>query len=540
MRLMQELARVKRLLGKLGAFMFEAVQFRFGERKRRLAVLSLLGYAVQTFMGLYTHSQVTTLRKEVDSLTDSVTTVIHRASVNEQALIRHSETLKLHRHDIGNLQNRVSEMWLNSLADQRFMIISSAVSRADQIILDTMLVMDALMQGKLSSAALNMNFLDELFEGVRGTAQSYGFDLLLTSPLDILQCQTTFIQTPDNSIRIFVHVPMADPEVGKMDVYRFVPFPMQISPDSFLHVEVSKKILAVSKRQNAFRVMDTDELASCTRVGATFLCEHGNAVLRPRPEWEEHDEEQCLYWLFQQHFDNVVKTCPSKITGITEQLKQIGPHKFIASTSNAHGGTVTCAKDNFNAALSMRTISVHEVEPGCRVQTDTHIFVAGIELERDDRREQDNAFNWPITEALRMLDGIEPDDLDLWRNQEMEEELPLPTGVADIKQWEALRVRRSTTDNNLDYLNKGAITVTVVIGLIGSVVLATLLFIRTRRGTTFLRNGLHKILTEPDNVITNWFGNAITTHVSRLQAIQQKSASTEEEAKVFNPATDAV
>jgi len=355
----------------------------------------------------------------------------------------------------------------------------------------------------LSSAALEMVGIDTLFEGVRKTAGRQGFELLVGNALDLLQCRASFLRDTNGLIRIFIHVPMADPEAGRMEVFRFVPFPMQVSSESFMHIDVQKKIIAISKTQKTFRILDTDELASCTRVGSTFLCENGNVVRKPREDVTGVDEEQCLYWLFLQHFVNVKRMCPASITGITERLQQIGQDRFIASTSHPHSGTVTCPQGRTSESLSMRATSVHRIHPGCKVETATHIFLAGIALHQEDKRARDNAFNWPFPQALAMLAGVDPMQLDEWRGTPSEDlfDEPIPSSIKDIQQWETDQIRRLHTTRTSNFLIYGVIGLSAVITIVVGAGTAAFFFIRGRAGRDFIRSHLQLSRADPEKMV---------------------------------------
>jgi hypothetical protein len=280
---------------------------------------------------------------------------------------------------------------------------------------------------------------------------------------------TSFIST-ETGFDLFLHIPMAGDD-DYLDLYRMLPIPTQISPDSMMYFEPTRDIIAVSSDDKSFKTMDTAQLNRCKKAGSTYLCENGNVVRHVAESKEgknggSPEEDLCLYYLFTKNTQAAAETCPIHLRTPTDTAIQVGPTEFLLHNRVDTLINVKCGSaptERIDVAQPIRK----KFAPGCKITSDHYTAVASSDLQDSSPRLMVE-YTWPVP-LETLLEGINISHVEELR-ESMAKLRPVPTHIKGIR--EMVNEARRDAASQGSFMSTGliisivtaCITVVIIIG----------------------------------------------------------------------------
>ena len=267
--------------------------------------------------------------------------------------------------------------------------------------------------GRLNPAALMQLKVPKVLAKIWQDAQRVGLTPAMKFPMDLLQMETTFVDT-DYGFDTITFVPLFDP-AAVLVIYKVFALPIKLGEDAYLRMTPGGfTYIAVSQDKALFRALTTADFNACRPMSQFFICDTGS-VARKAPHRANDDKvvnrdpELCVYALFARRFTLARRTCEITVGNGAETLVQVGPRTFASYTSAPHIGEVHChsvKNGRPHQSFTLQDLSEISLPPGCSAHTDTHVFSAADKAFTRPQDEWTIAYDWPIPPE-DMLGGVD-------------------------------------------------------------------------------------------------------------------------------------
>lgn len=243
---------------------------------------------------------------------EPIVTIIHSVEASRNQINERGA----HIREIDDLRKSIDEIedW-QTIQQQTETILSAFLSQLLTRVQEISDIYNSVVHNKrISQHGIAPQVLAKKVEIIRKEAQQLGYELLVHTPADVMQSETSFISTPSGFV-VFVHLPMAKKNVH-MNLLRLVSVATQIGDELFVKFVPAKDVIAISKNNNNkhYKVMTMGELAACNQKGNIYLCERSN-VWRNSDFAQGDNEDECMIHLINRNYDLIKKTCPRHLTG---------------------------------------------------------------------------------------------------------------------------------------------------------------------------------------------------------------------------------
>jgi Baculovirus F protein len=438
--------------------------------KRFLAVL--LGVA-SAFLGMYNTAQIAGLQATQDNQGRMIDTIIHHMDGIDQRLSSQAKHINELNHLVSNLENRF--LWLTASERNNADINSymNAMMTHNQEIAEAI---QALMLHRLSPNFAHPKEIQNALRITNKKAEALGYRLLITTVADIFQCETSFI-TRNGAIEVFVHIPMAY-RYDELTLHEYIPIPFRISPSTDLSIRPDKRVLGISTNGRRFKAMHLEDLSRCTHMGQTYLCQEESVYRRPDDNVDRNkdttkriNDEECLYYLFQQDYPGINRTCPVHLLRPTNSARVISPNRYITTNLVPHRGTITCRNGSISY-FTADTVSIINLEPGCIAETSTHVLTATLDIPVEVKTV---AYAW-YEDPATLIHTLELEVYEGLRQQHKLDDVP--TEASDAAAWTQGKLEYESHKNTSNGTMIALIIVATII-IIGAGI-GIFLFIRYR------------------------------------------------------------
>jgi len=378
---------------------------------------------IQTLLGAHNNYQIEQLKQNASRLT---------LMVSEQGA-----ALSAQGQVVGRLVNVTESLVFGQTRQDMQLLHGSLVTEAVEITSRVADTIEALLQQRLSPAALAAGEADTVVQHLQAAAKKQGYRLLVKNKADIFQCPTSFLADAEG-FDVFVHIPIAQHEDSLM-LYRFLPIPARLSPNSAMVFAPAHDVLALSHNDESFQIMHMADLAQCTRKGTTYLCENSNVIrTREGALTAKDDPTNCLYFLMVRNYEAVRTSCPVHLSKVRDGAFQLDQTRFVFQNRKNEQGTTRCASTEHPERWSADSSLIVTVPPGCWAETSSFRVTSTRSIPLSAR-----ASDYYWDEPIDNLFG----DVDLDQFEDMRRQLTnvsdVPRSLAGIASW--LRGHQETT-----------------------------------------------------------------------------------------------
>ena len=205
----------------------------------------------------------------------------------------------------------------------------------------------------------------------------------------------------EGGLKIVTSVPCFNPKL-MMDIYLFSPMPLPVNGELTLQIKPGQgRYLLINEDRSLFRTMTETEYNTCRSLGDFKYCDlHSvyfkSPVMANQDKFVERDEDICMLSLFTRKFATAKKTCDFTIGTNKKVIKQVGPQSFAVFSSTPDNGNIRCSgSTNDHQIISTGGLKTIQLGPGCRGETDEHIFASTDPLFRNPSDVKQISYDWP-------------------------------------------------------------------------------------------------------------------------------------------------
>ena len=222
-----------------------------------------------------------------------------------------------------------------------------------------------LLQGHLSPHFINIKHMETVLFHLQAKMELRGMSLAITSPIQIFQLPVSYLME-NNVIRIFVHIP-AYAINSEIPLYLYRPLP-HVAPEEnvVIYIDIEDRYLAIDHAATHFATFTTEQLGTCLQIEPYYHCK--NLIYR------RQIETSCVASLFSTKAKTMPASCKRFIAPLTDDIIQLDTSYAVISRedgtlrSRCPGGKIE------NEIQLVKGLSFHDLQPGCSITTNTHMF----------------------------------------------------------------------------------------------------------------------------------------------------------------------
>ena len=221
---------------------------------------------------------------------------------------------------------------------------------------------------------------DSLITDIHKTAIAQGYQTVVHSRFDILQCEASFIANK-HGLDIIIHIPVARP-TDVMEMYRLLPHPLQLSGIVTAEIDQDEKVIAVRLNQpehhgqvvgkpRDFKIMDLETLNACRSFASRiYICKNSAVTRRFHPDMNKYKSaEACLFNIFNRNHAEIKKTCDWRIRHQPESMIQLNKNTFLAFHANMTELTYLCPDQNKQDTIMLHGSQYIQIQDHCWAST---------------------------------------------------------------------------------------------------------------------------------------------------------------------------
>ncbi len=341
--------------------------------------LSFFGGALgvgSILFGIYQQVQISNIKAQVAAVKEAQTEIIH-------VMKKQEDEIRLLDNDVRILHSEVGQLAREQEKERQHSRIYAFLQKISRVQGRYSSISNSLFNQKGHSDIQFFFDLEGAAKDLRMEMIHRGFQPLFHSVAEVLQCPASFITNPDYTVEVFLHVPMSKGVVMKMMEY--IPTPFPLPSGNFLHITPKQDILAISEGQEYFKILDSRDLLTCSKMGQNYLCP-GNNVLNKFHLLHE----ECLGALFAKNLPNIMSKCEHKIEKPKDIAVQLDTNDFfVHSTTFQHFEKKCHVKDRLGRwTLSREFVNVQgsrviHLEDSCSLETTSHLLVPESNINLD-------------------------------------------------------------------------------------------------------------------------------------------------------------
>lgn len=200
--------------------------------------------------------------------------------------------------------------------------------------------------------------------------------MALNNVEEIYRLDTSHISYVNGTLQFFVHVPCFRPD-SIMNLYEFVPTPLQLKDDQFLIPHSDYNYLAVNEGQNLFRELTLDDLALCHELNKVKYCKKGNF-------YASSNEDTCLTSLWHNDNEKVIKHCSFNFKKLEDHISQVSHNEFLLFSKQTTRLQKECPLEHPSTeSVTFKGLYQFTAAPGCRLSTDKFVMDGTIDIYSD-------------------------------------------------------------------------------------------------------------------------------------------------------------
>jgi hypothetical protein len=387
---------------------------------RFLKPLSLPLGIFGTFMGLYNRQQIDRLRTDMKVMIqkhDKLVEVVEKQIITQGEL---QESLKeLEKHLVfATLNNPAYTLSSINLVEDYFREQLQRITH----------VLQSAQNRRLAIDLLSPNQLADLYDSLIAKSERNGYQLLTNHPSDLFQVEVSYFYD-GYDLHLLLHVPMV-PKDSLLRLFRFHPFPIELSPNHTLVPDLEEDVLALSSGFTRLSsTLSYADLMGCLNINNIYLCEQ-QGVLRT----DLHST--CMGALYKQDLESAQELCKFRIHDSGEDVKQLLNNWFLIYSPTPQTIPIVCHNGTQSEKpIPSGTSSMH-LSPGCRAQLQRHLVISDLSLRLDS-----DVIHYEWNWQPRLLKNLPTFDLDPLVDELQTNGIPNPllSDVIELKMHQRSR-----------------------------------------------------------------------------------------------------
>lgn len=427
-------------------------------QKRQL--FDLFGIA-GTILGAYNTYELHQLQGQVDAQGEVVNDLIYDVHANSIAINEQNLAIAHLEKVAADTADALSDF---EVYEDDVGAIASVIEVSRQQTSDTQAIFDSLLNKRLSVKALTRGGMTYLLQRVQEKADVYGYEMLPRSEADAYQCEASFIITDDAKVVIFLHIPLS--KIGdRLTVFEYLPIPIDVDENHHMSVHPRHAVIATDDKREFFVTMPVSTLATCSKLGAYYLCANTNAKTKAvrRTEFDgEEDDDLCPWFLLTQNQKAIATACPVHIHKKQSAHFAINMNQFVVVEKEVQQGRLACHKQEAQHILVSGPTWV-TVNSGCTFETKNTLITGGLDIALNATP---ISYQWDESPQSIFAD-IDLEQLHLERIKANVTKTRVPRDVKDVREWMDKRTAWNSHGNlTASSVSLWGVLIAVIIGII--------------------------------------------------------------------------
>ena len=348
--------------------------------KRSLSTISqwmgLAGFG----SSLYTAGQLNALKKDIDSVTSSHSTI--------------AQTMKFQAVKINNLTRYIHDyhrVVLDAISQVSLGSKKAAMEihgRSIQLTLETftneirdlVIGLSTLTVGKLHPLLVEPTKLSASFRDLVEKAGLSGLAPLKEDPSFLFSCPTSALVSEEaDELTVIVHVPL---QTGNLDLYKFISAPIlpksRNSLNFALNINPEMQYLAIDSEHTKGGEYHLDQVSDCKSYNNIRHCPSVNFLTR-------NVSSLCLYNIMMMQLDNVKRNCPVLVKPLKQEIYSLGINRYILYSPVSTSISFDCTTDGKHVKpfVGQLFITMMKECPIAHTMGFTFSYTTSIYLQRD-------------------------------------------------------------------------------------------------------------------------------------------------------------
>lgn len=225
---------------------------------------------------------------------------------------------------------------------------------------------------RLAIDYLSSSELAKLFHDLRIKADLYDCELVINTPSDLFQLETTYFF--DGAVlTLLLHTPMT-PKNAILRLFRLHPFPLPFFGETFLIPDVRNDVLAISNTDHRYSIqLSSADLLSCLKVNHIYLCERNGVLAKSYTD-------TCLGSLYSQNYEIARKLCSFIVQPAQEFFYQLQQNWFLAFFPTKQILPLSCRNGTKQEMHFKASVTKFHLSPGCTLESSQYKLVSDLSL----------------------------------------------------------------------------------------------------------------------------------------------------------------
>ena len=217
--------------------------------------------------------------------------------------------------------------------------------------------------GRFSTDLATPEGLENAIVELKREALKSGRTIAVSNLLDLSLLPASYLYNATSRVfHAIVHVPFATPH-DEMDLYKYVPTPIQIAQDSKLYASITNQdnmYLAVSGDGTTYKTFSVRDIQECTKFQNKFYCPNSIEYKSIRPS--------CLVSLHKNNITEIRSFCDLSIHNHISDAIRLDESTYILIETDPTELTVRCDHGYYKNQMIQGVVRIG-MKPGCTAFT---------------------------------------------------------------------------------------------------------------------------------------------------------------------------
>ena len=263
---------------------------------------------------------------------------------------------------------------------------------------------DRIMEGlsllalkKLSPRLIHVSSILQNLEEISREVREFGYELDLQDSDDVFNLPVSYLSFRNGTVMVFIHIP-ARLDAVPVDIFRYVPTPIQVSPGLIGFPEFDERYLITDSSASAFRTLMPFEFSQCQKEGHILRCP-GDGV------YTSQAATNCLAALYFSKLNDIGTLCKWSFNPTSAFAIQVTGNTFLVYYPEETVLELWCQSGQKQRMEGFKGLRRVIVMPGCRAAGPSFTLYGRIDVTREVSMTMVRLYN--PSELLREADTTE-------------------------------------------------------------------------------------------------------------------------------------
>ena len=257
---------------------------------------------------------------------------------------------------------------------------------------------------RLSPQLVNTHNVAKAIDRLQDKLAPLNLRLLTKQVYELYNLECSWVMFENKTLQVYVHIPAYNLETP-MNLYEFIPSPLQVAPNRFVIPTPQHSYLAVqATTESLFRSMTDFQFKSCNRLGRIYYCQGQNY-------YNKDVTSDCLASLYQGRASQVLDNCEVSVSKPEHSITQMNLTSFLVFHKHTQVINRKCPSWSQSDSITFQGYRMIDVPPGCFCTSQSFHFQGARSIysgpELISRRPANLSLHFPTSLSEMEFDKIE-------------------------------------------------------------------------------------------------------------------------------------